>query len=162
LVNPPGCAKRWARGRRCRPKACTASEGDFVVNRLVEIGLRTAAATPAAATIAVARGAVIPVVVILHAEAGTAAATVEHGQCAVEALQHALVRITVLAILALPLARLQLAFDVHFGTLLQVLLGDPAQPLIEDHHGVPLRLFAPLSRRLVAPGLGGGHAQVGD
>src|SRR5262245_46243910 len=101
-------------------------------------------------------------VVVLHAHAGASAAAVEHGQRAVEALQHDFGGVAVLAVLALPLARLQLAFDVDLGALLQVLLGNPAEPLVEDHHGVPLRLFAPLPRRLVAPGLGGGDAQVGD
>src|SRR5262245_17588108 len=144
-------------------KAARNSEGDLVVDGLVEIGLRAAATAPAAPPIAIAWGTVIPVLVILHAKVGAAAAAaVEHGERAVEALQHDLGRIAVLAVLALPLARLQLAFDVNFGTLLQVLLGDPAQPFVEDHHGVPLCLFAPLSRRLVAPSLGGGNAQVGD
>src|SRR5262245_16809879 len=138
------------------------SEGDLVVDGLVEIGLRAAATAPAAPPIAIAWSTVIPVLVILHAKVGAAAAAVEHGERAVVALQHDLGRIAVLAVLALPLARLQLAFDVNFGTLLQVLLGDPAQPFVEDHHGVPLCLFAPLSRRLIAPGLGGGDAQVGN
>src|SRR5262249_23705421 len=114
------------------------------------------------APVAVARSAVIPVILILHAKVGAATAAVEHGERAVEALQHDLCRIAVLAVLALPLARLQLPLNVNFGALFQVLLGNPAQPFVEDHHGMPLRLFTPLPRRLVAPGFGGGNAQVGD
>src|SRR5262249_31176397 len=90
------------------------------------------------------------------------AARIEHGEGAVEALQHHLRRIAVLAVLALPLARLQRPFKVDLRALFQVLLHHPAQALVEDNDRMPLGLFAALACRLVAPGLGGGNAQVGN
>src|SRR5262245_39570887 len=144
------------------PPPSLGSEGDLVVNRLVEIGLAATATPPRTSPVAVARGAIVCVIIVLHAETGATPAAVEHGQRAVKALQYDFGGITVLAILTLPLAGLQLAFDVNFGPLLEVLLGHPAEPLVEDHHRVPLGLLAPLAARLVAPGLGGGNAQVGD
>ena len=101
-------------------------------------------------------------VVVRQAHAGATAAAIKHGERAVEALQHHFRGIAVLAVLALPFARLQLAFDVNLGALFQILLGHPAQPFVEDHHGVPLRLFATLAGRLVAPGFGRCNPQVGD
>src|SRR5262249_3439084 len=45
---------------------------------------------------------------------------------------------------------------------LQVLLGDLAEPFIEDHDAMPLGLFLALAAVLVAPGLRGGDAQIRD
>src|SRR6266702_3727703 len=98
----------------------------------------------------------------LGAEVATAAHLVEHGELRVEALQHDLGRVAVLPVLVLPLAGLQRALEVHFRAFLDVLLDNLAQALVEDHHPVPLGLFAPLAGRLVAPGLAGGNAQIGD
>ena len=61
-----------------------------------------------------------------------------------------------------PFAGLQRAFDVNLGALLQILLDDLAERLGEDHHAVPLGFFLALAGGLVAPGLGGRHAQIGD
>src|SRR6185312_3719664 len=46
--------------------------------------------------------------------------------------------------------------------LLQVLLGDLGEPFTEDHDAVPLGLLLALTCRLVAPGLGRRHAQIGN
>src|SRR5437660_935044 len=48
------------------------------------------------------------------------------------------------------------------GSLLQILLGDPAKALIEDDDAVPLGAFAALARCLVAPCIASGHTQIGD
>src|SRR5690606_30590834 len=62
----------------------------------------------------------------------------------------------------LPFAGLELAFDVDLGALAQILLDDPAQVLVEDHDGVPLRLLAALARGFIAPALAGCDPEVGD
>src|SRR4030095_3892592 len=64
------------------------------------------------------------------------------------------------AVLVGPFARLQLALEIYLGTLLQVLLGNTAQALIEDHDSVPLGLLPPLAGRLVAPAFRGRHPQI--
>ena len=111
------------------------------------------------------RRRVAGLIVLVHAGAGTrsgAAAGIEHGEHAVEALQHDLGGVAVLAVLALPLARLQRPLDVQLGALLHVLLHHPAEALVEDDDRVPLGLLLALARGLVAPALGGGDAQIGD
>jgi len=92
---------------------------------------------------------------------GTAGA-VEQCQLAAKALQHDLGRIAVLAGLVLPLARLQRTFDENLRALFQILLGDPAQILVEDDDAVPFGLFTPLAGGLVFPGFRCGQAQIGD
>src|SRR5262245_62646136 len=87
---------------------------------------------------------------------------VEHGELRIEVLQHHLGGVLVLARLILPFARLQLALKIDLRALLQILLGDPAKPLVEDHHAVPFGFLAALAGCLVAPGIRGGHAQIGD
>ena len=61
-----------------------------------------------------------------------------------------------------PFAGLQRALDVNLGALLEILLDDLAQRLGEDHHPMPLGLFLALAGRLVAPGIGRRHAQIGN
>src|SRR5712672_2989551 len=100
---------------------------------------------------------------ILGAKAAPArAAAVEHGEVRVETLQHHFGRVFFHTALVGPFASLQLAFEVNFCAFLQVLLGDLAQPFIEDHDPVPFGLFLALAGRLVAPAFRGGHAQIGD
>src|SRR6266545_5668657 len=97
--------------------------------------------------------------------AGLAAALagpVEHGELGVEVLQHHFGRVLVLAGLVLPFAGLQLALEIDLRALLQILLGDPAKPLAENHHAVPLGPLAALAGGLVAPALRGGDAQIRD
>src|SRR5499427_3377583 len=94
--------------------------------------------------------------------AGAIAGPVEHGELGVEVLQHHLGGVLVLARLVLPFARLQLALEIDLRALLQILLGDPAKPLVEDDHAVPFGLLAALAGRLVAPGVRRRHAQIGD
>src|SRR4029077_5243249 len=53
-------------------------------------------------------------------------------------------------------------FDINLGALLQILLNYLAEPFVEDHDAMPLGLFLTLAGPLVAPGLGGGDAQIGD
>ena len=77
-------------------------------------------------------------------------------------MQYNLGRILFNARLIGPLARLQRAFDVELGALLNVLLDDLAQRLGEDDDAVPLGLFFLFARRLVAPGFRRRDAQVGD
>src|SRR5262249_36942498 len=81
-----------------------------------------------------ARGARGPEIAaaLIAAEACSAAAAVEHGERGVEALQHDLGGVFLRAALVGPFAGLQLALDVNLGALLQILLGDLAEPLVED------------------------------
>src|SRR4249919_2164219 len=92
----------------------------------------------------------------------SAAGAIEHRQRRVEALQHDLGRIAVLAVFVLPFARLQRAFEVNLRAFLEVLLGDLGETLAEDHDAMPFGLLAPLAGRLVAPGLRGRHPQIDD
>src|SRR6185503_754061 len=69
-----------------------------------------------------------------------AAGAIEHRQRRVEALQHDLGRVAVLAVFVLPLARLQRAFEVNLRALLEVLLGDLGETLAEDHDAMPFGL----------------------
>ena len=69
--------------------------------------------------------------------------------------------VAVLPFLVLPFARAETALDVDLRALLQVLAGDLRQAP-EERHAVPLRGFLHLSRGLVLPAVGGGHADVGD
>src|SRR6185312_3236729 len=114
---------------------------------------------------AILRGAAaIVATALLVVAAGTAAAgpAVEHRQHRIEALEHDLGGIAVLARLVLPFARLQLAFQIDLGPLPEILLGNLAQPLAEDDDAVPLRLLPPLAGVAIAPVLRGGDAQIGD
>src|SRR5215831_3360435 len=110
------------------------------------------------------RGAGGAEIILLGAEltAGAIPGPVEHGELRIEVLQHHLGRVLVLARLILPFARLQLALEIDLRALLQILLSDPAKPLVEDDHAVPFGLLAALAGCLVAPGIRGGHAQIGD
>src|SRR5579862_85321 len=89
-----------------------------------------------------------------------ATGAVEQRQLAAKPLQHHFGRVAVLARLILPFARLQRALDENFRALLEILLGDPAQILIENDDAMPLGLFLALARGLVLPGLRGGKAQI--
>src|SRR5689334_2358723 len=103
------------------------SERDVVVHRAGLEGRSRARATllpsrrtPETAGFARAREATAA----RGAGAFTITAAIEHGEVRVEPLQHDFGRVLVLAGLILPLAGLQLAFDVNLGPLAQVLLGD--------------------------------------
>src|SRR5690625_4518006 len=67
----------------------------------------------------------------------------------------------VLAVLALPLARLDATLDVNLGALAQVLAGNFAQAAKHDH-AMPFGALAHFTRLPVAPGLGGCNANIGD
>src|SRR4029079_1457757 len=144
--------------------AALASERNLVVDFLVEAAFGSRLAAAASGAVAVAGRRVARLILLVHARAGTGAtaARIQHRQRAVEVLQHDFRAVFVLAVLALPFAGLQRALDVDLGALLQILLGDLAQVLVEDHDRVPFGCLAALARGLVAPGLGGGDAQVGD
>src|SRR5258708_4200929 len=90
------------------------------------------------------------------------AVPMEHGQGRVKALQHGFGGVFLDAALVGPFPGLQRPFDVNLGALLQILLGDLAEALVEDHDAVPLGLFLALAGALVAPGLRRRHAQIGD
>ncbi|SPP95351.1 protein of unknown function [Bradyrhizobium vignae] len=77
-------------------------------------------------------------------------------------MEHDLGRVLLDAALVRPFAGLQRALDVNLRALLQVLLGDLAEPFIEDHDAMPFGLFLALAGVLVAPGLRGGDAQIRD
>ena len=64
-------------------------------------------------------------------------AAVQHDKFTSKALQDNLGRITLRAILVSPFAGLQLAFQIDFRALAQVLLRDLGKVLVEDHHAVP-------------------------
>src|SRR4051794_24001836 len=138
------------------------SERDIVVHVAVAA---TAASGNGTARCAADRtgGAEIAARLVAEAAASpTAATTVQHRQGRVEALQHDFGRVLLDAALVGPFAGLERTLDVNLGALLQILFGDLAEPFIEDHDAVPLRLFLALAGRLVAPRLRGGDAQIGD
>src|SRR3954468_18479601 len=126
------------------------SERDFVV----EIAALAAPARHRGLPLARSRARRAEVAALgVVAATSAAARAIEHGQRRVEALQHHFGRVLLHALLVGPFARLQRAFQVNLGALLQVLLGDLGQPLVEDHYAVPLGLFLALAGRLVAPAL---------
>src|SRR5262245_50221036 len=90
-----------------------------------------------------------------------AAGAIQHCELRIEALQHDLGGVALLALLIGPFAGLQLAFQINLRALLQVLLGHAAQRLAEDHHAVPFRALAPLARRLAARCLRRSDSQLG-
>src|SRR5206468_837921 len=101
--------------------------------------------------------------VILSAECAAAAATavaaVEQHQLAPEPLKHDLGRIAVVTRLVGPFAGLDLAFEIDLRPLAQIILGHPAEVLVEDHHLVPFGALLSLAV-LALPALGSGDAQV--
>src|ERR1700730_15896958 len=109
-------------------------------------------------------GAEVAAALIVRAEAAAAstAASIQHGQARIEALQHHFRGILLDAGLVGPFAGLQLALDVNLGALLQILLGDLAQAFVENHDAMPLGLFLALAGGLVAPVFRGGDRQIGD
>src|SRR5262245_30636821 len=94
--------------------------------------------------------------------ATAASAPIEHREHRIEALQHDLGRVFLDTILVSVFAGLELALEINLRALLQVLLDDLAQPLVEDHHPVPLGLFPALAGILVAPVLRCRDRQIGD
>src|SRR5690606_24672892 len=114
-----------------------------------------------AAVIAARRAAAVPTApAALATTTAAAGRAVEHRQRAIEAAQHDLGRITVLPVLVLPLAGLELALDVDLAALAQVVLGDVDQPFGEDRAAVPLGPLLPLAGVAVLPLLAGRDAQV--
>src|SRR5947209_4868606 len=145
IVGPSRLALRASTsGRR-------SSERDFVVE---VVALAAPAPAPAGkgrlalARPARARGAEIGR--LDRIRSGPAARAIEHRQLRVEALQHHFGRVAVLAGLVLPFAGLQLALEIDLGALLEILLGNPTKPLVEDHDAVPLGALTALPARLVA------------
>src|SRR5580765_166309 len=92
----------------------------------------------------------------------SAAGAVEHGQRRVEALQHDLGRVAVLAVLVLPFARLQRAFEINLRAFLEVLLGNLGEALAADDDAMPFGLLAPFAGCLVAPAFRGRDPQIDD
>src|SRR5438552_7675582 len=148
--------RAW-RARRQTPFASSRSEGNIVVHVTVAGASRDCPTRRRRGRTEIAVG-----IIRCEIAARAAAAAIEHGQARVEPLQHHLGRIFLDASLVGPFARLQLALDVNLGALLQILLGDLAEPFIEDDHAVPLGLFLALAGGLVAPAFGGRDAQIGD
>src|SRR5690625_7975172 len=66
-----------------------------------------------------------------------------------------------MAVLALPLARLDATLDVNLGALEQVHAGTFAQAAKHDH-AMPFLALAHFTRLPVAPRLGGCNANIGD
>src|SRR5690606_34764052 len=88
--------------------------------------------------------------------------TAQQRQIAREGTQHDLGRIAVLAGLILPVAGFQLALDIDGRSLAQILLGDFRERFREDRDRMPIGALLALARRAIAPGLGGGDAQIAD
>src|SRR5206468_7542996 len=95
------------------------------------------------------------------AATATAVAAVEQHQFTAEALKHDLGGIAVVTRLVGPFAGLDLAFEIDLRALAQIILGHPAEVLVEDHHLVPFGAFLPLAV-LALPALRGGDAHVDD
>ena len=90
------------------------------------------------------------------------AAAVEHCQFTPEALQDDLRGVAVLTLLVGPFAGLELALHIDLRSLAKKPLNDIDEAVVEDHDPVPFGAFATLTRRLVAPRLGGGEGEIGD
>ena len=75
--------------------------------------------------------------------------------------RHDLRGVAILTVLSLPLARLDIAFDIDLPAFAQVLLGDFSE-LPEHHHSVPFRPLAPLVGLPVRPGIAGCEAKIRD
>src|SRR5438876_1863108 len=148
--------RAW-RARRQTPFASSRSEGNIVVHVTIAGASRDCATRRRRGRTEIAVG-----IIRREIAARAAAAAIEHGQARVEPLQHHLGRVFLDASLVGPFARLQLALDVNFGALLEILLGDLAEPFIEDDHAVPLGLFLALAGRLVAPAFGSRDTEIGN
>src|SRR6266702_2504709 len=146
--------------RRSEARGASRSERNVVVHVAVAGGARRNRAARCAGR--TARAEVGATGLVRSKAASASAAAIEHGQGRVEALQHDLGRIFLDPALVGPFARLQRALDVHLGALLQILLGDLAEPFVEDDDAVPLGLFLALAGGLVAPGFRRRNAQIGD
>src|SRR5690606_3187720 len=160
------------------------SERDVVVHGVVAAARRAARSAPAllpartaaaparssAAAAAAARGAAAPVTAAaaLAPTTATAAAaaaarrTVEHGHHAADAAHRNFGRIAVVAVLVLPLAGAQLAFDVDLAAFAQTTLRHADEPVGLRRYGVPLGAFLARAGRLGLPVLRGRNARVGD
>src|ERR1019366_8338194 len=161
----PRAAALIVRPRRSSTRSSSSEPSSSERNLVIEVAaLAAGAGHGGLARRARTRGAELAPAGFVAAEvtAATATGTVQHGELRIEALQHDLGGIAILARLILPFAGLQGAFEIDLGALLQILLGDLAEPLVEDDHAVPLGLFLALSGRLVAPAFGGGHPQIRD
>src|SRR5579875_2742670 len=75
-----------------------------------------------------------PEITIRLRTARPAARAIKQRELRIETLQDDLGRITVLAVLVLPFARLQRALEIDLGALLQVLLRHLGKVLVEDDH----------------------------
>ena len=69
------------------------------------------------------------------------------------ALHHHFSGVAVLAVLVLPFAGLQFAFDVDFGAFFQI-LADNFRQLAEEHDAMPFGFFFLFAGVFVFPGLG--------
>jgi capsid portal protein len=95
--------------------------------------------------------------ILIVAVATTIAATfvlaVEHGQRSIEVTQDDFGGVFVVAVLVLPFAGFERAFDVDLRALLEKLLDDAHEALVEHNDAVPFGLFLAFARSLVAPRL---------
>src|SRR5207237_405755 len=104
-------------------------------------------------------------IVVPAAARGAAAfafAAIEQDQHGVEALQYDLRRIFVLAVIALPFAGLQRAFQIDLAALAQIFLGDIGEAFAENRDRMPFGLFLALAAVAVLPAFGRGNATVHD
>ena len=152
---------RAAHRGRATAAGTAAARGSAARGAAVATARRAAARRTAAEVVAAA--VVVTAAAVAPAPASAAFATAaEQGQFAAEALQDHLGGVLLLAALVGPFAGLQLALDIDRAALAQILLGDPGQVLVEDHHPVPLGAFALLAAAAVLPALGGGEREVHD
>src|SRR5690606_35366087 len=132
------------------------SERDIVV----EVGGRrrrvAVAALAAALRRRIAITALLGTLIVATAHAAAIATAIEH----LHLVGNNLGGVTVLAVLPLPLAGAQTAFDIHLAAFLQVFPGDLGE-LVEEHHPVPLGALLHLPTLLVLPALGGCQGNVG-
>uniref|UniRef100_A0A0N5A028 PE-PGRS family protein n=1 Tax=Parastrongyloides trichosuri TaxID=131310 RepID=A0A0N5A028_PARTI len=146
---------------RKRPRPPLGKRGLIVVAFLGTRGLVGAAGREARGVVVVVATAAAAVPAAIAA-ALAVVTTAQHGQLAVEALQHDLGRVFLDALGVGVFAGLQRALDVNGRALLQVVLGHLDDVLVENDDRVPLGLFLALAGGLVAPLLRRGDAQVGD
>src|SRR5690606_12557267 len=92
----------------------------------------------------------------------TIAAAIQHMQLATKLLQYYLCRITVIAVLILPFASLQGAFNIYFGTFSKILLRHFCEIFVENDHTMPLGAFSTLTGLAISPTFRRRNAQIGN
>src|SRR5690606_28106518 len=139
---------------RRRGETATLIAGIAATRRASTTGIIIAGLAFIAAETVVLVAVVIAAAIVVVAT--TAATAVEHLHFAGDDFRG----VAVLAILPLPFAGAQAAFDVHLRAFFQVFAGDFTEA-VEEHHAVPFGALLHLPGLFVFPAFAGGDVDVG-